>query len=108
MVATPAAIATVKALTMADTGHRRTIPAAEQKWMRGSQMIDVRYSVYNAKTDMPIIIAGTIPQCAKVLGLTIASFQSQASKQRHGRGKDGSKRKWRIIRDEEETHDGGN
>lgn len=64
-------------------------------------MIDVRYSVYSAKDDLPLIISGTIPQCAKALGLTIASFQTQASKQRHGRGKDGSKRKWRIIRDEE-------
>ena len=69
-------------------------------------MIDVRYSVYSVKDDMPLIISGTIflatssPQCAKTLGLTIGSFQSQASKQRHGRGKDGSKRKYRIVRDE--------
>lgn len=63
-------------------------------------MIDVRYSVYSVKTDLPLIINGTIPQCAKVLGLTINSFYSQASKQRHGRGKDGSVHKYRIIRDE--------
>lgn len=65
-------------------------------------MMDVRYSVYNVKDDMPLIISGTIPQCAKVLGLTVNSFQSQASKQRHNRGKDGSKRKYRIIRDGED------
>lgn len=63
-------------------------------------MIDVRYSVYSVKDDMPLIISGTIPQCAKTLGLTISSFQTQASRQRHGRGKDGSKRKYRIVRDE--------
>lgn len=62
-------------------------------------MIDVRYSVYSVKDDMPLIIGGTIPQCARVLGLTVASFQTQASKQRHGKGKDGSKRKYRIFRD---------
>ena len=63
-------------------------------------MVDIRYSVYSVKDDMPIIIGGTIPQCAKALGITVNSFQSQASKQRHGRGKDGSKHKHRIIRDE--------
>lgn len=63
-------------------------------------MIDVRYSVYSVITDLPLIINATIPQCAKMLGLTVNSFNSQASKQRHGRGKDGSKHKYRIIRDE--------
>lgn len=69
-------------------------------------MTDVRYSVYRAKDDQPIIIGGTIPQCAKVLGLTIGSFMTQASKQRHGRGKDGSKRKHIILRDEVGEEDG--
>ena len=64
-------------------------------------MMDVRYSVYSAKDDLPLIVGGTIPQCAKALGLTIDSFYSQASKQRHGRGHDGSKRKWKIIRDDD-------
>ena len=62
--------------------------------------MDVRYSVYSVKDDLPLIVNGAIPQCAKVLGMTINSFYSQASKQRHGRGKDGSGRKYRIIRDE--------
>lgn len=68
-------------------------------------MIDVRYSVYSVKDDMPLIIGGTIPQCAKALGLTVGSFQSQASKQRNGRGKDGSKRKYRIVRDESDVEE---
>lgn len=63
-------------------------------------MTDVRYSVYSVKTDLPLIINGTVPQCARALGLSINSFYSQASKQRYGRGKDGSKHKYRIIRDE--------
>lgn len=64
--------------------------------------MDVSYSVYSVKDDLPLIVSGTIPQCAKILGLTIDSFNSQASKQRHGRGKDGSKHKYRIVRDEEQ------
>ncbi len=63
-------------------------------------MADVRYSVYSVKDDLSLIISGTIPQCAKALGITINSFYSQASKQRYGRGKDGSKRKFRIVRDD--------
>ena len=66
-------------------------------------MCDVRYSVYRVSDDLPIIIGGTIPQCAHAIGLTVNSFQSQASKQRHKRGNDGSKRKYLIIRDSPET-----
>lgn len=62
--------------------------------------MDVRYSVYGVKDDLPIIISGTIPQCAKALGLTIDSFYSQASKQRAGKHSAGSKRKYRIVREE--------
>ena len=62
--------------------------------------MDVRYSVYSVKTDMPIVISGRIPQCAKALGLTIDSFYSQASKQRSGKYSAGSKRKYRIVREE--------
>ena len=62
--------------------------------------VDVRYSVYRVKDDAPIVIFGTIPQCAKALGLTIDSFYSQASKQRSGKYSAGSKRKYRIVREE--------
>lgn len=62
--------------------------------------MDVRYSVYRVKDDTPIVIFGTIPQCAKALGLTIDSFYSQASKQRSGKYSAGSKRKYRIVREE--------
>ena len=65
-------------------------------------MIDVRYSIYDVRTDLPIVINATIPQCAKALGLTIGSFYSMASRQKNGRGRDGSKRKYRIVREEED------
>lgn len=68
-------------------------------------MSDVRYSVYRVKDDMPLIIGGTIPQCAKVLGITVGSFQTQASKQRNGKASAGSKRKYRIFRDDPEQED---
>lgn len=62
--------------------------------------MDVRYSVYRVKDDMPIVVSGTIPKCAKALGLTIDSFYSQVSKQRSGKYSAGSMRKYRIIREE--------
>lgn len=58
------------------------------------------YSVYNVKDDMPIIIAGTIAQCAAACGITVASFTAQASKQRNGVQNAGQTRKYVIIRDE--------
>lgn len=66
--------------------------------------MDVRYSVYSAKDDMPIIIAGTIPQCAKALGITYTAFVSQASRQRNGQPKSGIS-KHRIIRDCEDDYE---
>jgi hypothetical protein len=63
--------------------------------------MDIRYSVYSVKDDMPIVIAGTVPKCAKMLGLTIDSFYSQASKQRKGKYSAGSKRKYRIVREDD-------
>lgn len=61
----------------------------------------VRYSVYNPKDDMPIIISGTIEECAKALGIKRASFDAEASRQRHGIRYKGSKlRKRIIVRDE--------
>ena len=35
-----------------------------------------RYSVYNRRTDMPIIIHGTSLQCAKALDIDVRSFYS--------------------------------
>lgn len=102
------AILIAKVPMMADIGPLHSALAALQKWMKERQMkvwlrkmIDVRYSVYSVKDDMPIIISGTIPQCANALGVTVGTFQTQASKQRHGRGNDGSKRKYRIAREED-------
>lgn len=67
-------------------------------------MIDVRYSVYSAKDDLPLIIGGTIPQCAKTLGMTRASFETQASRQRRGLPRSGLS-KYRIVRDCEDENE---
>lgn len=65
-------------------------------------MIDVRYSVYRAKDELPLIICGTIPQCARTLGMTVGSFQSMASRQKHGKARSGLG-KYRIVRENTEA-----
>ena len=62
-------------------------------------MNKVRYSVYRPKDEMPIVIEGTIEECANALGMTVASFKAAASRQRHNRPGNGSKRSCIIIRD---------
>ena len=66
-------------------------------------MIPAMYSVYKKPQDIPIAIHKNRIQCAAAMGITVASFDSIASKNRTG--KKISKR-WDIIRcDEEESDD---
>ena len=58
--------------------------------------MEIRYSVYDAETDTPIIIHATSMQCAKRLGLKLGSFYSQASRKRRGRKNDG-RTKYLIV-----------
>jgi hypothetical protein len=63
-------------------------------------MYDVRYSVFKAKDDTPIIICGTGPQCEKAMGMTYDSFRVVASRYRNKEHKSGRKpRKYRIVRE---------
>ena len=60
----------------------------------------VRYSVYRVSDDMPIIINGTVKECARALGITTASFRAHASRQANGKGT-GGQSKYESVRDEE-------
>lgn len=62
-------------------------------------MNKVRYSVYRARDEMPVVIAGTIEECAETLGIKVESFKQAASRQRHGRPVGNRKRSFLIIRD---------
>ncbi len=42
------------------------------------------YSVYETKTDKPVIIYGTSDECAKAMGITRASFYKKLNRQRLG------------------------
>ena len=49
------------------------------------------YTIYNNKTDMPVIIDGTAEECAKSMKITLASFYSAVTHARTGKIK-----KWYI------------
>lgn len=55
-----------------------------------------KYTVYDKKTDMPLIIGGTSAECAAAMGLTVPSFYSECSKLKHGKLESS---KWEIFRD---------
>ena len=56
------------------------------------------YSVYNAKTDLPVIIYADSDECAKALGITRNSFYRYICRMRAGKIK---LRKWQVYEDEE-------
>lgn len=61
----------------------------------------IRYTVYNNKTDMPVLIDGTAPECAKAMGVTLNSFYIYV----HLASKGTPRKMWYIERrflDEEE------
>lgn len=58
-----------------------------------------RYTVYDNRTDMPIIVDGTATECAKVMGIAAMSFHSTRYKCDRGEVK-----RWFIVKSEETGH----
>jgi hypothetical protein len=61
-----------------------------------------RYSVYNRKTDMPVIIHGTTPECMAATGLTKSSFYIYVTRTR----KNAKLGKYDIYEDDPEEGEG--
>lgn len=59
-----------------------------------------RYTVYNRRTDLPVIIGGTARQCAAAMGITYGSFHTTYTKLKNGHKK--ASRKCEIFRDDPE------
>lgn len=57
-----------------------------------------RYSVYSAKTELPVIIYAKSKDCAKVMGITLNSFYRYICYMRCGNIK---LRKWLVYEDED-------
>ena len=57
-----------------------------------------KYSVYDAKTEMPILIYASSKECAKVMGIELHSFYRYLYRMRKGEIK---LRKWLVYEDED-------
>lgn len=55
------------------------------------------YSVYDKRTDMPVIIGGTAPECAAAMRVALGSFWTIYTKLKRGLLKSD---RWEIYRDE--------
>ncbi|MBR4077552.1 MAG: hypothetical protein IKK17_02995 [Oscillospiraceae bacterium] len=53
----------------------------------------VRYTVYDNKTDLPIIVDGTAKECARAMNRSEASFRSAVT-----RCEQGKNRRWTIYK----------
>lgn len=61
------------------------------------------YSVYDRRTDEPVVIYGTAQECMEILGVTLNTFYIYVTRTRKGFGK----RKYDIyVDDPEEGEDG--
>lgn len=56
------------------------------------------YTVYDRRTDMPVIIGGTARQCAAAMGISLGSFFTIYTKLKNGSNK--ATQKWEIFKDE--------
>lgn len=59
------------------------------------------YSVYNAKTDTPLIVYANAYDCAKAMGISVKSFYRYIVRIRHGI----KMRKWELYEDEVEDEE---
>ena len=56
------------------------------------------YTVYDRRTDFPLIIGGTAEECAAAMGITMGSFHTIYTKLKNGNKR--ATRKWEIFRDD--------
>ena len=61
-----------------------------------------KYSVYDRKTDLPIIVYKSAQECAEILGIEYQSFRMIYHRQQAGQPSN----KWEIFVDEEDDDDG--
>ena len=56
------------------------------------------YTVYDCRTDLPLIIGGTAQECAAAMRIAPGSFHTIYTKLKNGNK--GATRKWEIFRDD--------
>ena len=61
------------------------------------------YTVYDRRTDMPVIIGGTAMECAAAMRISLDSFRTIYTKLKNGSNK--ATQKWEIFKDEPEEEE---
>lgn len=56
------------------------------------------YTVYDRRTDFPVIIGGTAKECAAAMKIYLGSFRTIYTKLKNGNKR--ATRKWEIFRDD--------
>lgn len=80
---------------MAVLGRRKVSAGADAPYLK-------MYSVYDKKTDMPVIVYATAKECAEAMGVCLCSFYRYLTRLREGKI---HTRKWDIYEDEEDLED---
>lgn len=86
-------------LTLCEKEHeqrKRRGYAKHNKWKRKYRQ---KYTVYDNRTDLPIITGGTADECAKAMGMTRQSFYSTRS--RCVKPRKQKDERWTIYKEEE-------
>lgn len=60
-----------------------------------------KYSVYNRRTDQPIVIHATAAECSEALGIEVRTFYKQITRTRQGM----PPKKYEIFTDDEDEDD---
>lgn len=79
---------------------RQVCPKCRHK----SEKVVKRYSIYHKGTDVPIMIYGTVQECAKAMGITVQSFYRHLCRIREGKR---NMRKYDVYEDEVEDLEDG-
>lgn len=56
------------------------------------------YTVYNRRTDLPVVIGGSARECAAAMKISLGSFHTIYTKLKNGNKR--ATRKWEIFRDD--------
>lgn len=84
------------------TNKKKQIPVSNKNKKEKKANKRVLYTVYDNRTDFPVIVDGTSKECAKAMGITMNSFTSICHRSKHKKSK-----RWYIMRREVCTEGAG-
>lgn len=77
------------------TGGETRAEHTTEKRGRMKQRKQNRYTVYDNKTDFPVIVSGTAMECAEAMGIKVKTFYAALTSKYSGE-------RWHIIKEDED------